>query len=230
MQVLVHIGAVELPSCLVKKRWTISAREGVVCSIAGYTDAAATLADAASMHGLLHAAAMELVCMGTTSRQAFEVAVDYVSHAKAAISAMTVSDRGLPRVSAQTALEGDTSVLHFDSAIAAPPRVRSRGRPKELRFKSPIESPGARKRPSSTPLNKPVEGTDRTRRSTRFLKTGVYLVEHCGTCDSTQHQTSDCSLNAEAEQVQPTRRRCQSCGEVGHNRSTCGRKSTYIAK
>ncbi|KAK1609633.1 hypothetical protein QYE76_033306 [Lolium multiflorum] len=82
--------AVEIPSSLIKKRWTTDARDGVESAIPGLSAAAAARADSTSMHGMLHAAVMELVGMGTTSRQAFEVAVDYVSHAKAAISAMTV--------------------------------------------------------------------------------------------------------------------------------------------
>jgi hypothetical protein len=95
---------------------------------------------------------MELAGMGTTSRQAFEVAVEYVTHAKAAISAMVVDDPARPAVHVKSDA-GDGAAadeLHFDASIAAPPRVRSRGRPKELRYKSPIESPGARKRPAAT--------------------------------------------------------------------------------
>jgi hypothetical protein len=88
---------------------------------------------------------MELVGMGTTSRQVFELAVDYISHAKAALAAMNVSDQGHQVFQAQNSKGVGGGVLHFDSGVAAPPRVRSRGRPKELRFKSPIESPGAAK-------------------------------------------------------------------------------------
>uniref|UniRef100_A0ACD5XQL4 Uncharacterized protein n=1 Tax=Avena sativa TaxID=4498 RepID=A0ACD5XQL4_AVESA len=146
LKVLVHVGAVELPTGLVEKRWTINAREGAECFIPGYADAVSCGDNAASMHSLLHASAMELVGMGTTSRKAFEVAVEYVSHAKVAISMMTVDDPGRPDVHATSVpIDGSEKQL-FDSSVAAPPRVRSRGRPKELRYKSPIESPGACKR------------------------------------------------------------------------------------
>jgi hypothetical protein len=230
LQVLVHTGVVELPACLVMQRWTVSAREGAVCSVAGHTSAAETQADAANMHGLLHSAAMELVCMGTQSRQAFEVAVDFVSNAKAAISSMTVSDPIDTNRNVQTALDADLGVLHFDPSIAAPPRVRSRGRPKELRFKSPIESPGAKKG-SSSGLPKTVGSEkDHRRKSTRFLKTGAYIMEHCESCGSTQHQSSECRVNDVTETYSAAKRRCKSCGETGHNRSTCGRKSSYVPK
>jgi hypothetical protein len=225
-----HNGAIEIPPGLIKKRWTVAAREGSVISIPGYNDAAALNADAATMHGLLHASAMELVCMGTASRQAFEIAVDYVSHAKAAISAMVVDDPVQTELAAQIVQTKSAEVLEFDPTVAAPPRVRSRGRPKEQRFKSPIESPGCRKKGSASKQKNTVLAEERPRRSARFLKTGVYLVEHCGICDSTQHPTSECPVNDNAEPSEATRRRCKTCGEVGHNRSTCGRKSTYVPK
>ncbi|CAM0945809.1 unnamed protein product [Alopecurus aequalis] len=229
LKVLVHSGAVELPACLVKKRWTTTAREGAKIQIAGFVEAASRGAEAASMHGLLHSSAMELVGMGTTSRQAFEVAVEYLSQAKAVIKAMLVDDPASEAFGVQTAHEGG-EVLEFDPAIAAPPRVRSRGRPKELRFKSPIESPGARKRLATAGPGGVSAVEPRPRRSTRFLKTGVYVVEHCRTCETTAHRTSECTRDLVHEEGEAKRRSCKSCGEVGHNRTTCGRKSSYVAK
>jgi hypothetical protein len=212
------------------KRWTTGARDGVDLKIPGYSEATSQNADAASMHGMLHASAMELVGMGTMSRQAFEVAVDYFSHAKAAIAAMKVDD---PKFSPAATGNPDVVVTAppiFDSSVAAPPRVRSRGRPKELRLKSPIESPGARKRSATSVSSKTPAQEERPRRSARFLKTGVYYVEHCGSCGSTQHRTANCAMNVVAGPVTATKRRCKTCGDVGHNRSTCGRKSTYVGK
>jgi hypothetical protein len=221
---------VEIPSSLIKKRWTTDARDGVESAIPGLNEAVAARADNTSMHGMLHAAVMELVGMGTTSRQAFEVAVDYVSHAKAAISAMKVDAPVNVGFSVQSTELAGEDVLQFDSGVAAPPRVRSRGRPKELRFKSPIESPGGSKRPTNLKRSMKSSGDDAPRRSTRFLKTGVYVIEHCGSCGLPGHRTSECAEEVEDEQGGAVRRRCKSCGEVGHNRSTCGRKSTYVPK
>ncbi|KAM0894146.1 hypothetical protein ACQ4PT_024649 [Festuca glaucescens] len=173
LKVLVHSGAVKIPAGLVKKRWTTSARQGVECLIPGYKDAVARGDEASSMHGLLHACAMELVGLGTTSRQAFEVAVDYVSQAKAAITSMTVDDPGRRAFHAKSVPEDSAAELVFDASCAAPPRVRSRGRPKELRFKSPIESPGARKKPASSTVSKMAYES-----SVNYLDTSKYLC-HC---------------------------------------------------
>jgi hypothetical protein len=125
---------------------------------------------------------------------------------------------------------GGGDLLHFDPSIAAPPRVRSRGRPKELRFKSPIESPGSRKRPASSSAAAPPDSGDGPRKSSRFLKRGVYVIEHCGTCDSAQHRTAACPFNVVPGPSGATPRRCKSCNAIGHNKSTCGRKSSYVAK
>jgi hypothetical protein len=228
--VLVHVGAVEIPQALIKKRWTVDARAGAPSPVQGFGEAATRGADAASMHGLLHASAMELVAMGTTSRQAFELAVDYISHAKAALAAMNVSDPGQQVFQAQNSSGADGGVFKFDSGVAAPPRVRSCGRPKELRFKSPIESPGAAKTKTKHARPTAPKNGERPRRSTRFLKTGVYIIEHCGRCGSTQHRTDACDAPDEEEHATAAPRKCKSCGETGHNRSTCGRKSSYVAK
>jgi hypothetical protein len=225
----VYNNIVEIPPSLVLKRWTVSAKDGIVSCIPGDVEVAARQADEACMHGLLHASVMELVSMGVTSRRAFELAVDYVSHAKAAIAAITVNEPGGAPLDSQNVEAAGGEFLQFDPSVAAPPRVRSRGRPKELRFKSPIESPGSRKRPAASAAV-PQDTGDRTRKSTRFLKKGVYVMEHCGTCDSAQHHSSACPLNVVPGPSGAAARRCKTCNAVGHNRSTCGRKSSYVAK
>jgi hypothetical protein len=230
LKVLVTAGAVEIPKSLIKKRWTVSARDGLSISIPGFSEAVARDADGATMHGVLHAAAMELVGMGTTSRQAFEVAIEYVSQCKKSLSEMVVVDPGQVKNCTERAPGTSTDAFQFDVDVAAPPRVRSRGRPKELRFKSPIESPGSNKRPAKQGTNNSNRDGQMPRRTTRFLKTGVVIREHCAECGSTQHLTGECLVENEDGERTATRRRCKSCGEVGHNRSTCGRRSTYTPK
>jgi phage-related protein len=79
----------------------VDARDGTPSPIEGTVEAAARGADAASMHGLLHASAMELVGMGTTSRQA--------------LAAMTVSDQGHQVFQAQNTNGVGGGVLHLDA-------------------------------------------------------------------------------------------------------------------
>jgi hypothetical protein len=145
---------------------------------------------------------MELLSIGRSSRQAFEIALGHVSRAKSAISAMKVVE---PEGQAQDEGEvtGVESVVQDGSdsftEAKAPPRVRSRGRPRQSRFKSPVESPGAAKR-------KQVPAVD----NGKFPK---------------KRGTDEELLEVEGAQ----KRRCKLCGDFSHYRSTCGRKSTYKA-
>jgi hypothetical protein len=77
------------------------------------------------MHGLLHASVMELVSMGVTLQRAFELAVDYVSHAKAAIAAITANDPGGAPLEAQNVDVASEEMLLFDPSIAVPPQMRA---------------------------------------------------------------------------------------------------------
>jgi hypothetical protein len=151
---------------------------------------------------------MELLSIGRSSRQAFEIALGHVSRAKSAISAMKVV--GPDGEAVGEVAVGEVEVTGLESVVQdasdsfteakAPPRVRSRGRPRQSRFKSPVESPGASKRKQVKPA----------------VDNGRFPKKR-GTDEELQ----------EAEGSQ--KRRCKLCGDFGHYRSTCGRKSTYKA-
>ncbi|CAN6198265.1 unnamed protein product [Urochloa humidicola] len=149
LKVLVQMGAKEIPPCLVLKRWTMEAKSSRGSSDGSGANHSAP--DLAALHSILYNAAMELVTLGRSSRQAFEVALNFVSKGKAAIASMTVIPRAC---STGEDINGEESVQLDGSGVtgcqlkdvSAPPRVRSRGRPTHSRLKSPIESPGSRKR------------------------------------------------------------------------------------
>ncbi|CAL5070768.1 unnamed protein product [Urochloa decumbens] len=130
LKVLVHLGAKEIPPSLVLKRWTMDAKARVTDE--SNRSALHSEPDIAALHSILYNAAMELVTMGRSSRQAFEVALSFVSKAKAAIGTMTVVTPTLERLSVPDCsvdrAETDAPECELCN-IAAPPRVRSRGRP-----------------------------------------------------------------------------------------------------
>jgi hypothetical protein len=153
----------ELPSGLVRTRWTVNARSTYGSELPSEEHLGKP--DAGALHAVLYSACVELLAMGRTSRQAFEIALSHVSRAKAEISSMKIDAEGnidghggsvnFTRVDA-----GHGDSVNFTGVdagsdrsdladVQAPPRVRSRGRPRQSRFKSPIESPGARKKPST---------------------------------------------------------------------------------
>jgi hypothetical protein len=200
-QVLIHTDVQELPAGLVLKHWTIHARSGSGVEV----PASETLGtpDAGALHAVLYTACMELVSLGHTSRQAFEVALGHVSKAKVAITSMTIVTPDVVACDGKVEFEGQEDRVDESCGLAdaqAPPRVRSRGRPRQSRFKSPIESPGAASKKSSTISGVATSSKKRV------------AIDENGMDDEGQ-----------------TRRRCKLCGEFGHYRSTCGRKSTYKA-
>ncbi|TVU20202.1 hypothetical protein EJB05_36401, partial [Eragrostis curvula] len=220
LNVLVHNGVKEIPKGLVLKRWTREARAG---SVTGQDAAGKQVeADPASLHHIIYASAMELVSMSGSSRQAFDVGLSFVTRAKDAISSMTVVDPNpAPGPDARGACEDVSAAASTLSEVAAPPRVRSRGRPKEKRFKSAIESPGARKRkaPAKDQDQDPKCRAPNSRSASR----------KCRQCGSTDHASWMCTGAERAGPPPASSRRCRLCGSAGHNKSTCGRKTTYKA-
>ena len=150
------MGMSRVPESLVMRRWTVHAK-GADGSGAddGFRHAAP---DLVALHSILYNASMELVTMGRESRQAFEVALSFVAKAKAAISNMSVVH---PSPLQPPDTEGSDPERERDESeqlkgVVAPPHVRSRGRPRQSRFKSPVESPGAQKRKRSSAKEKDV--------------------------------------------------------------------------
>lgn len=104
----------------------------------------------------------------------------------------------------------------LDEAEALP-RVRSHGRPRTSRFKSPVEIPPSRRKMKVTATH-----NDGTSIATRASK------QKCRICGSHDHQASKCPDNNVADKpVKP--RKCHACGEEGHYHNTCGRKSSYLS-
>lgn len=226
---LVSLGSPVIPDGLIMKRWTREARDGIPVGSDAYVDAHGDSSDLAAMHCFIYASAMELVAMATKSRPAFEVAVDYVNRAKLAVSSMTVvpSEPQLDETTDPSVATNNLSGV--GATILAPPRVRSRGRPKKTRFKSPIESPGARKKrkPAGPPTTSPAPRRSRRNKSAEETRKNV---PKCRTCSSIDHYASKCPLNNVEQPRGLSTRKCTTCGCTGHNRSTCGRKSSYTRR
>lgn len=184
-----------------------------------------------SMHAILYASAMELVSMSSSSRPAFDLAMDHIARAKHAISKMTVirqvEDEALApdeegRVDKSdeedfsiNPVDGEEDdVSPFDQAEALP-RVLSCGRPKTSRFKSLVQIPPCRRKMKETGASGDGPGT-RSQAS----------KPKCRICGSADHMATKCpGYSVTDKPVKP--RKCHACGEERHYRNTCGRKSTY---
>ncbi|KAL6842025.1 hypothetical protein ACP4OV_028004 [Aristida adscensionis] len=208
LRVLVQLGVPTLPSGLLLKRWSRLARDGApAVTGAQMADSDAQLIGEAGMRSVAYAACMELISLCTQTRESFEVGIDYMSRAKAVITSL---NPGKARTSAVP--EPAESGPMLQESLAAPKMVRSRGRPKEGRFKSPLEF-NSRKR--------------RLRRMTDPGSTTTVSTEaKCRRCGCREHRGSKCRLGV-VESPKKQTRSCKLCGGTGHYSSTCGRKSTY---
>ena len=225
VHVLVHHGFTEIPPGILLKRWTREAKAFGDPKLAAVILAQqATDLDFSGMHTLLYAAAMELVGLASTSRPAFEIGMQTLSRGKQAITSLTVVANAGPvaPAAAADALDADTGADADLGGAAAPPRVRSHGRPAKSRMKSAVESPGAMK-------GKDTKAGVAVRQSKRLkqILEGDVAAGKCRLCGSSDHFASACPENIVADPKSAAARKCKVCGEEGHYRSTCGRVSTY---
>ena len=225
VQVLVHHGFTEIPPGILLKRWTREAKAFGDPKLAAVISAQqATDLDFSGMHTLLYAAAMELVGLASTSRPAFEIGMQTLSRGKQAITSLTVVANAGPvaPAAAADALDADTDADADLGGAAAPPRVRSHGRPAKSRMKSAVESPGGMK-------GKDTRAGVAVRQSKRLkqILEGDVAAGKCRLCGSSDHFASACPENIVADPKSAAARKCKVCGEEGHYRSTCGRVSTY---
>ncbi|KAM0859108.1 hypothetical protein ACQ4PT_047399 [Festuca glaucescens] len=138
--VLVHEGACRMPDGLFVSRWGKAASVPLPNPDEGVADLVSREARLASLHSAVYASAMELVSMALKSRTGVEMCMGYFSKAKEAISCLAVPHGGgASSTMPKTAVDDVGKEQPEDPAVLAPPRVRSRGRPKEKRMKPFIE-------------------------------------------------------------------------------------------
>ncbi|KAM0846298.1 hypothetical protein ACQ4PT_055757 [Festuca glaucescens] len=198
LKVLVQLNMKEIPAGLLVHRWGKAAKENV--NVAHAQVKAVSNSEMACMHAVVYAAAMELVAMCNSSVNAAEIGIDFMNRAKQAICAVRTTGSVAPA----PAVCGTNEGQEVDTTcVVAPPRVRSRGRPKESRLKSVIEVVKGKKR----------------KRTERAEKKKVKLP--------VPSKRKSSRLAAMNTQVQATAaRKCRLCGEEGHYRSTCHLNST----
>lgn len=229
-QLLVQTGVEVIPAGLLMKRWTRDAKDLLddVAVPFGSTDHMPSTSTN-SLHAMMHASAMELVHMCSSSRQAFDLALDFIARAKHAVSQMTVIDGDVTRGDEedianknQTAnADASEGVSDMLNDAAAPPRVRSRGRPATSHIKSPVEvAPKAGRTSAHSSQGKRKASGACV--STPGSSGGV----ECSICGSSEHLAADCS-DSNAAVNKGKRRKCHACGGEGHYHNTCGRRSSY---
>lgn len=197
------------------RRWSKKGRGTELRSSEATLQPDASFVDKAGMRSLAYASCMELVGMCTQTRQSFEVGIEFMTRAKEAINAMTVvEDSGV-------GAEGDHSEGNIVPQVSAqaPHRVRSRGRPKEGRFKSPIEGVSRKRKAKNSSERGRADGGGTNASAGAGTR-------KCRLCGSGMHYASKCPRNT-VPSPKKKQRHCHTCGSIGHYSTTCGRRSTY---
>ena len=123
----------EIPAGLLVPRWGRAAKESLDSAPQEMCPVSSSLM--VSLHAVVYASAMELVGMCNTSVKAAEIGIEYMKRAKQEIGSMAVADADITDLH-QPSHQATQPVVE---EVIAPPRVRSRGRPKEKRLKPIME-------------------------------------------------------------------------------------------
>jgi hypothetical protein len=164
-----------------------------------------------SMHAVVYASAMELVGMCNTSLQASEVGIDFLNRAKQAIMEIKVE----PECVKEARVKIDEKDIVQE--VSAPPRVRSRGRPKESRLKSVIETVIAKKRKRYAKAEK--------KQAAVLVEVKKQLAVHVEVKRRSSRLASSTTEAGQHAAPSSVSRKCRLCGGKGHYRSTCHLKS-----
>ncbi|KAL6652097.1 hypothetical protein ACP70R_011022 [Stipagrostis hirtigluma subsp. patula] len=197
IRVFIQFGIDKIPEKHIIKRWTVNARDMLPAQLAHYQKDKAAIQSQTFRHNALYTTALELVDLGDSNPNAYEIAMKHMLQAKEEIQEAASTRDGLSLVEQlernnqaddeQSEVLNDTGiqVVHMDTAAIQPPeRIKKRGRPPLARDKPPYERSAKRVR----------------------------------TVSASRKINNALTLPSTATKKQPT---CSRCNLKGHNRTQC---------
>ena len=139
---MMQLNMKEIPAGLLIPRWGRAAKESLDSRPQEMCPVSSSLM--VSLHAIVYASAMELVGMCNTSVQAAEIGIECMKRAKQEIGSMAVEDVDI----AGLHQSGHQATHPVVEEVIGPPRVRSRGRPKEKHLKPIMEIVKTKKKKS----------------------------------------------------------------------------------
>ncbi|XP_047088063.1 protein FAR1-RELATED SEQUENCE 3-like [Lolium rigidum] len=202
IRVLSFLGRTEIPGCHIMQRWTRNACRDLPEHLRMYQKDSPALQSTSFRHTALYRTALEMVQLGDSNPESFEVAMSSMLDAMPKISeASRISDglgleqrfhtSGMGETIDDTSDHGvDPERISFSPEMIAPYKKADLGRPTSARAKPGYEV--------SVPR-------------TRF----------CSVCRSRHHNAGSCP-SVERSSKKPRREaRCSNCGVVGHKKNVC---------
>jgi hypothetical protein len=214
VQVLSHLNRTEIPSNHIMVRWTKNACRVLPDHLRMYQRDSPALTSTSFRHTALYRTAVELVQLGDSNPESFEVAMNNMLDAMPKITEASKIRDGLGleqrlHEAAQTSehlaqmgqTDGSRRHVRLSPNMGAPLKRKDLGRPTSARVRPGYE------------VSKP----SKTR--TRF----------CSVCRSKGHNSGGCPSVENATKKPRREARCSNCGLLGHKKNACaGRPPTMM--
>jgi hypothetical protein len=204
--VIDYIGIEEIPKKHILKRWTTEARDILPTHLRHYQRDETRGKAMTYRHSTLYILAMELVCLGDSSSEAYEKLISMFKTDLAVMApyenvrdGLALEDRVNGTVRKHTeaqidelpeaadGLDGTDNTL---SGLSAPCKKLKSGRPSTSREKAPYEVSGKRSR-------------------------------FCSICKKPVHKMTTCPDRGDIPKKERRPAKCSQCGVAGHKKSTC---------
>ncbi|KAM3412349.1 hypothetical protein ACQJBY_003819 [Aegilops geniculata] len=235
LKVMVQFGFREIPEQYVKKRWTRSARDSIPEHLKEYVNDNEAAASRTYRHDLMYQTALDMVRLGDTNTESYRMTMDvmckHISDLKilaATEETSTKESRKSERLSGKIVAADVMS--EFDEDLLDDNFVAEEGVGEES-FDEEIEGQEFVETPFECDILPPEFRRGRGRPKVRRFKSKAEMASQHGKKSGHVSQMKNAETGSSSAGARPMQiRYCGSCGQQGHNKSTCGRDSTYKRK
>jgi hypothetical protein len=196
-QVMITAGVTQIPESHIMRRWTRDAYRDLPHHLMMYQKDSPVMKSTSFRHSALYRTAIELVQLGDTNPESYEIAMAHMLDAMPALSqaSKTIDGLGLEErvqsAGCSTAAEGEQN---FNGSLrpnmVAPPRRSEIGRPTCARAKPRYE-------------------------------VSVPRTKFCSICRSKGHRADGCPENKNSTKKPRREAHCSNCGLAGHKKNNC---------
>ena len=234
-----QFGVREIPEKYVKKRWTKKARESIPEHLKGYVNDNEASASRTYRHDLIYQTALDMVRIGDTNTETYQKTMEVMCNHLKDLKLMTATAESSTKETRQSErLQGKKPIgnvfgdhdaqLCNDNCIDECEATEGGDDDwggEEVQDEEMED--GVRECDILPPEFRRGRGRPRMR---RYMSKGEIASRQGkkGACSSVRIQFEDGSSSGVTRPMQI--RYCGSCGQQGHNKSTCGRNSSYKRK
>jgi hypothetical protein len=196
-QVMISLGITQIPESHIMKRWTRDAYRDMPDHLKMYQKDNPSMKSRTFLHSALYRTAIDMVHMGDTNRESYEVAMTHMLNAMPILAKISKIKDGPgleERVHAADGLSSDQGDINICNSLrpdmVAPPRRNYLGCPTTARTK-----PG--------------------------WQVSVPRTKFCTICHNRGHRAPGCPANFDNAKKPRREAHCSNCGLAGHKNNNC---------